>query len=153
MNPRRAYGTAAGARRETGAGVSMASEASSAPVEARVDYTGPMPAARRRSRFAASVTAAVCLLIALAVVAPAGQRADPENRLDLIFEPWSVRGAPGCAVSVMRGGDILFAKGYGEANLEYDVPITPASVFHVASVSMQFTALAVALLVADGRVS
>ena len=64
-----------------------------------------------------------------------------------------MRGAPGCAVSVMRGGDILFAKGYGDANLEYDVPITPSSVFHVASVSKQFTALAVALLVADGRVS
>lgn len=131
----------------------MASEASSAPVEARVDYTEPMPAARRRSRFATSVPAAVCLLIALAVIALARQPADPEDRLDLIFEPWSVRGAPGCAVSVMRGGDILFAKGYGEANLEYDVPITPASVFHVASVSKQFTALAVALLVADGRVS
>ena len=112
-----------------------------------------MLGARRRSYFAAGLPAAVCLLIALAVVAPARQRADPEGRLDLIFEPWSLRGAPGCAVSVMRGGDILFAKGYGDANLEYDVPITPSSVFHVASVSKQFTALAVGLLVADGRVS
>ena len=112
-----------------------------------------MPASRRRARLAAGVAAASCLLIALAVVAPARQSTEPEDRLDLIFEPWSVRGAPGCAVSVMRGGDLLFAKGYGEANLEYDVPITPASVFHVASVSKQFTALAVALLVADGRVS
>ena len=116
--------------------------------------TAPRQAsARRRSRMAAGVPAAVCLLIALAVVAPARQRADPEGRLDLIFEPWSMRGAPGCAVSVMQGGDILFAKGYGDANLEYDVPITPSSVFHVASVSKQFTALAVALLVADGRLS
>ena len=112
-----------------------------------------MPAPHRRSRLAASVPAAVGLLIALAVVALARQRATPEDRLDLIFEPWSARGAPGCAVSVMRGGDILFAKGYGDANLEYDVPITPSSVFHVASVSKQFTAMAVALLVADGRVS
>ena len=112
-----------------------------------------MPAPRRRSRLAASVPAAVCLLIALAVVTLARQRAAPEDRLDLIFEPWSARGAPGCAVSVMRDDDILFAKGYGNANLEYDVPITPSSVFHVASVSKQFTAMAVALLVADGRVS
>ena len=44
-------------------------------------------------------------------------------------------------------------EGYGDANLEYDVPITPSTVFHVASVSKQFTALAVALLVADGEVS
>ena len=112
-----------------------------------------MPASRRRARLAAGVAAASCLLIALAVVAPARQSTAPEGRLDLIFEPWSMRGAPGCAVSVMRGGDLLFAKGYGDANLEYDVPITPASVFHVASVSKQFTALAVGLLVADGRVS
>ena len=107
----------------------------------------------RRSRLAASVPAAACLLLALAIFPPAGQRAEPEDRVDLIFEPWSARGAPGCAVSVMRGGDVLFAKGYGDANLEYDVPITPASVFHVASVSKQFTAMAVALLVADGRIS
>ena len=112
-----------------------------------------MPVPRRRSRIAASVPAAVCLLIALAVVTLARQRTTPEDRLDLIFEPWSARGAPGCAVSVMRGGDILLAKGYGAANLEYDVPITPTSVFHVASVSKQFTAMAVALLVADGQVS
>ena len=112
-----------------------------------------MPVPRRRSRIAASVPAVVCLLIALAVVTLARQRTTPEDRLDLIFEPWSARGAPGCAVSVMRGGDILIAKGYGAANLEYDVPITPSSVFHVASVSKQFTAMAVALLVADGLVS
>ncbi|MCY4122523.1 MAG: serine hydrolase [Acidobacteria bacterium] len=112
-----------------------------------------MPRPPLRSRIAVCVAAAACLAIALAVVTPARQRATAEGRLDLIFEPWSARGAPGCAVSVMRGGDILFAKGYGDANLEYDVPITPSSVFHVASVSKQFTALAVALLVADGRVS
>ena len=107
----------------------------------------------RRSRLAASVPAAACLLLALAIFPPAGQRAEPGDRIDRIFEPWSARGAPGCAVSVMRGGDILFAKGFGDANLEYDVPITPASVFHVASVSKQFTAMAVGLLVADGRIS
>ena len=112
-----------------------------------------MPAPRRRSALAASVPAAVCLLIAVAIAPLARQNANPEARVDLIFEPWSARGAPGCAVSVMRGADILFAKGYGDANLEYDVPITPVSVFHVASVSKQFTAMAVALLVADGRVS
>ncbi len=112
-----------------------------------------MPGPHLRSRIAVCAAAAACLAIALAVVTPARQRTTAEDRLDLIFEPWSSRGAPGCAVSVMRGGDILFAKGYGDANLEYGVPITPASVFHVASVSKQFTAMAVALLVEDGRVS
>lgn len=112
-----------------------------------------MAESHRRSLLAASVPAAACLLIAVATAPLARQNANPEARVDLIFEPWSARGAPGCAVSVMRGADVLFAKGYGDANLEYDVPITPASVFHVASVSKQFTAMAVALLVEDGRVS
>ena len=107
----------------------------------------------QRPRRAARIPAAACLLLALAIVPLARQGADPEDRIDLVFEPWSARGAPGCAVSVMRGGEVLFAKGYGDANLEYDVPITPAAVFHVASVSKQFTAMAVALLVADGRIS
>jgi len=112
-----------------------------------------MPTPHRRSRIIVCVAGAACLAIALAIVPLARQSNTPEDRLDLIFEPWSARGAPGCAVSVMRGGDILFAKGYGDANLEYGVPITPTSVFHVASVSKQFTAMAVALLVEDGRVS
>ena len=107
----------------------------------------------QRSRRATGATAAAFLLLALAIAPLARQGADPEDRIDLIFEPWSARGAPGCAVSVMQGGEVLFAKGYGDANLEYDVPITPAAVFHVASVSKQFTAMAVALLVADGRVA
>jgi CubicO group peptidase (beta-lactamase class C family) len=48
---------------------------------------------------------------------------------------------------------VVFQKGYGSANLEHDVPITPGSIFHVASVSKQFTAAAVMLLERDGRLS
>ena len=47
----------------------------------------------------------------------------------------------------------VFQNGYGMANLEHDIPITPASIFHVASVSKQFTAMAVMLLAADGKLS
>ena len=92
-------------------------------------------------------------LLAAAVFPGTAQRDDAEARVDAVFRPWTGPGAPGCAVGVMDGGDLRFAKGYGAANLEYDVPITPTTVFHVASVSKQFTALAVGLLVADGEVS
>ena len=47
----------------------------------------------------------------------------------------------------------MYLRGYGMANFEYDIPITPSSVFHVASVSKQFTTFAVSLLVADGEVA
>jgi len=73
-------------------------------------------------------------------------------RIDAVFADIDA-GEPGCAVGVTKDGGPLFARGYGTANLEYDVPITPSSVFHVASVSKQFTAMAVALVVSDGRMS
>ena len=106
-----------------------------------------------RFRVALVALAAIGLLAAAAVLPGPQQPDDAEAEVDAIFRPWTGRGTPGCAVGVMDGGELLFAKGYGAANLEYDVPITPATVFHVASVSKQFTALAVALLVADGEVS
>jgi CubicO group peptidase (beta-lactamase class C family) len=56
-------------------------------------------------------------------------------------------------VGVARHGAVVFQNGYGMANLEVDAPITPASIFHVASVSKQFTAMAVALLARDGKLS
>jgi CubicO group peptidase (beta-lactamase class C family) len=54
---------------------------------------------------------------------------------------------------VSRDGQVIYENGYGMANLELDVPITPASIFHVASVSKQFTAMAIALLARDGKLS
>ncbi|MCY3844961.1 MAG: serine hydrolase [Acidobacteria bacterium] len=106
---------------------------------------------------AALLLAAATLLVATGVVPlagpPQGSPAPTESRIDAIFAPWAGPDGPGCAVSVMEGGDIVFASGYGAANLEYGIPITPESVFHVASVSKQFTALAVALLASEGRLA
>ena len=61
--------------------------------------------------------------------------------------------APGCAVAASRNGAIVFENGYGMANLETNTPITPSSIFHVASVSKQFTAMAIMLLARDGKLS
>ena len=60
---------------------------------------------------------------------------------------------PGAVVAVFRGGETVFAKGYGMADLEHGVPNTPATPFHVASLSKQFTAFAVALLADEGHLS
>ena len=106
-----------------------------------------------RFRVALGALAAIGVLAAVAALPSTAQRDGPEPRVDALFARWTGPRTPGCAVGVARGGELLFAKGYGAANLEYDVPITPSTVFHVASVSKQFTALALALLVADGEVS
>ena len=115
-----------------------------------------LPAAVGALAAAAGLAAATLLIAAGGVPLagpPAGSPAATAARVDAIFAPWAAPDGPGCAVSVMEGGDIVLARGYGAANLEYDIPITPASVFHVASVSKQFTALAVALLADEGRLS
>ncbi|GHF17832.1 alkaline D-peptidase [Kordiimonas sediminis] len=70
--------------------------------------------------------------------------------VDKIFAPFDRTDAPGCAVGVMKDGEFLHKGAYGMASLELGVPLTPDSVFRIASVSKQFTAAAVLLLADDG---
>lgn len=87
--------------------------------------------------------------------APAQQAAGDSIRVAVnrVFANWTNTDGPGCAMGVSRDGHVVYQNGYGMANLELDVPITTASIFHVASVSKQFTAMAVMLLVRDGKLS
>lgn len=97
------------------------------------------------------------LLVAAAPVQATPAQSPPGDSLRIainrVFAAWTGTTAPGCAVGVSRNGNVIFENGYGMANLEHDIPITPASIFHVASVSKQFTAAAIMLLVRDGRLS
>ncbi len=81
------------------------------------------------------------------------RQSDREAMVDMLFHSFNNASTPGCAVSVIEAGDILYKNGYGMANLEYGVEISTETIFHVASVSKQFTALAVQLLVNEGKVS
>jgi len=74
-------------------------------------------------------------------------------QVDKVFEEWDKSDSPGCALGVYRDGQIIYKHGYGIANLSDDVPITPATVFHVASMSKQFTAASIALLAQQGKLS
>jgi CubicO group peptidase (beta-lactamase class C family) len=71
--------------------------------------------------------------------------------IDSIFSEF--KDTPGCAVGVFKGGNILFRKGYGLANLDYDIPITPRTVFDIGSVSKQFTAACIVMLENEGKLS
>jgi CubicO group peptidase (beta-lactamase class C family) len=75
------------------------------------------------------------------------------EQLDSLFAAWADDESPGCAVGVYLEGDVLYKCGYGSANLEHGIPITPSTVFHVASLSKQFTAAAIGLLARSGRLS
>ena len=55
--------------------------------------------------------------------------------IDAVFADLDRPGSPGASVAVIQGGDIIYSRGYGYAQIEHAVPVTPATVFHVASVS------------------
>jgi CubicO group peptidase (beta-lactamase class C family) len=74
------------------------------------------------------------------------------SRIDAIFGGYTPY-VPGCAVGVYQDGRVAFAKGYGSANVEYDIPLTGTTPMIMGSVSKQFTAAAIALLVEQKRIS
>jgi CubicO group peptidase (beta-lactamase class C family) len=74
-------------------------------------------------------------------------------QVDKVFAQWDKPTTPGCALAVIKDGSIVYKRGYGMADLDHDIAITPASVFHVASVSKQFTAMAIHLLAREGKLS
>jgi CubicO group peptidase (beta-lactamase class C family) len=76
-----------------------------------------------------------------------------EKKVDQLFTAWDNQETPGAAVAVVKDGAIIYKKGYGSANLEYDIPNSPATIFHIASVSKQFTAFSIMLLAAEGKLS
>lgn len=90
------------------------------------------------------------LLAACLAGAGAGQNA-ARPQIDAVFEEWSRRDAPGCALGVYEKGRIVYERGYGMASLEHEVPITPETVFYVGSLSKQFTAMAAALAIQQGH--
>ena len=70
--------------------------------------------------------------------------------LDALFEV--PQGSPGYAVAVIKGDRFVYKRGFGLANLDDNIPITPDTSFHLASVSKQFTAAAIVLLILDHKI-
>ena len=73
--------------------------------------------------------------------------------IDKIFEDWNQPNTPGCALGIIQNGELVYAKGYGLANMEYDIPNSATSVFRIGSTSKQFTAASIVLLVEQGKLS
>jgi CubicO group peptidase (beta-lactamase class C family) len=103
---------------------------------------------------------AACGVLGVLVAAPASGQARAEqdagaiaSKVDEIFTEYDKTGSPGCTVGLYQGAQIVYRRAYGMANLDHDVKLKPASVFHVASVSKQFTAAAILLLAGEGKLS
>jgi CubicO group peptidase (beta-lactamase class C family) len=74
------------------------------------------------------------------------------KKINNLFTSWNKSNSPGCAVGIVRNDSLIFASGYGMANLEYGIPNTPETIFHMASISKQFTAYSIMLLVKEGKI-
>ncbi len=98
-----------------------------------------------------SVRWATILLAVVVGSATAQTSVDTTARVDSVFARFNRTDAPGCVCGVIRDGEEVFAKGYGMANLELDVPLSPNSVIFIASTSKQFTAASIALLALQGK--
>jgi CubicO group peptidase (beta-lactamase class C family) len=97
---------------------------------------------------------AVILTLGPAALSQVGAAAASDQtaaRVDALFAKWNKADSPGCALAVIKEGRIIYERGYGMANLEYDTPITPSSVFYAGSVSKQFAAMSIALLARQGK--
>ena len=101
------------------------------------------------------IVSALAILSLYSIILPL--LAKPSNeafveKIETVFANKFSPTAPGCSVGVIHDNQLIFAKGYGLANLEHDIPLSADSVFRMASVSKQFTATAVLLLADEGLI-
>jgi N-acyl-D-amino-acid deacylase len=132
-------------------------------VGARVTHR---PVEKRLRRNAGKPTGLHHLIRAILVVAlpfaasevraspPTGQVGRGLEHLDeLMIETVKQHKLPGAAMAICKDGKLVFARGYGFANLKTSDPMTPVSRFNLASCTKPFTAAAVLRLVDDGKLN
>jgi CubicO group peptidase (beta-lactamase class C family) len=74
-------------------------------------------------------------------------------RVDKLFAQWDRSDSPGCALGIVKDGQLIYKRGYGMANLDYNIPISPQSIFNIESMAKQFTGMSILLLVKQGKLS
>jgi CubicO group peptidase (beta-lactamase class C family) len=104
--------------------------------------------------FKIKLTILLTLFFALNASAFGQEDKDPRTeKVDKIFAAWDKPDSPGCALAIINDGRIIYKRGYGMANLEHNIPISPNTIFDTGSVSKQFTAMSVLLLAEQGKLA
>ena len=75
------------------------------------------------------------------------------GQIDSLFLDWNTPNHPGGTVGIMEKDKLVFSKAYGLASLEYLVPNSTETIFNIASVSKQFTAMGIVRLHLEGKLS
>src|SRR5687768_10526188 len=94
---------------------------------------------------------AISIALLLLLLAPLAARQDKTD--EFITAQLREQNIPGLALAIVENGKIIKAEGYGYADLERKIPITPSTVLKIASVSKQFLATGIMVLVQDGKLS
>lgn len=94
------------------------------------------------------------IIVYILIILPGATGSEPDKRLEgfdtfinNIIDSWN---APGMAVAIVENGEVIFKEGFGYRNVENKLPVTPSTLFAIASVSKAFTTTAIAMLVDDG---
>lgn len=77
----------------------------------------------------------------------------PEEAVDRLFRDYAGDATPGAAVRVIRDGEVILTRTYGMANIESGQPVTAATNFRLASISKQFTAMSILMLIEQNRLT
>src|SRR5215831_12568185 len=104
----------------------------------------------RKNHWPGAIVGLACLL-ASSVVCEAQMRS-MSDRVDEIFKEFDRRDSPGCAVAVVQNSKLVYKNGFGMADLKNNIPIKSTTVFHAASLTKQFTAMSIMLLVNSGKI-
>ncbi len=101
----------------------------------------------------------IVLILPLMAVISCGQEtsnnlsSSAKQRIDSLFTQFNNLNSPGYAIGISKNENTFYKNGYGAANLDYNIPIQTNSAFSIASVSKQFTAACIALLILENKIS
>lgn len=104
--------------------------------------------------FAGRTFRASALLLAFLSLSCISSKQNGQSRgIDQILDAYAGSGNPGAAVAVIWGDSVFFSSAYGMADVAKQIPVTTSTNFRLASVTKQFTATAVLLLIRDRKIS
>lgn len=75
------------------------------------------------------------------------------DQVDAMFAKYDRPDSPGCALGIIRDGQLIYRKGFGSAHLDHEVLNTPRTVFEIGSFAKSFTCACIAILLDQGRLS
>ena len=90
-----------------------------------------------KKSFSFAVVVCVCVTMFLTLSRAHAQKNPVEDRVDGVFAQWNKPDSPGCALSVMQGGHIIYKHGYGMADLDHDVLIPPSRAFFTRCIHVE----------------